>query len=72
MTSPPFQKCLVGTVALTIIGFNYTKRYYTMPHAHKDESKPMLMLNGELHPMERQPATGTAGIGVYSLHKPNA
>jgi len=39
-----------------------------MPHAHKDESQPMLMLNGELHPMERQPATGTADIGVYNLH----
>ena len=38
MRSVPFQKHLVGTVALFVIGFNYTKRYYTMPHAHKDTS----------------------------------
>lgn len=55
MSAPPFQKQLVGTAALFIIGLNYTKRYYTMPHHHKDESKPMLMFNGELHPFEHQP-----------------
>jgi hypothetical protein len=52
----PFQKHLIGTIALMILGFNFTKRYYTFPHHHKDESKPMLLLNGELHPYEKQPA----------------
>ena len=52
----PFQKQLVGSLALMVLGFNFTKRYFTFPHAHKDESKPMLLLNGELHPFENQPA----------------
>jgi len=56
MPKVPFQKHMIGTICLMIIGFNYTKRYYTMPHAHKDESKPMLMA-GELHPYENQPNT---------------
>ena len=60
MQKVPFQKHLVGTCALIVLGFNYTKRYYTMPHAHKDESKPMLMYNGDLHPYETQPK-GTTG-----------
>ena len=51
----PFQKHLVGTLALMVLGFNFTKRYMTFPHAHKDDSKPMLLLNGDLHPFERQP-----------------
>merc|ERR1711998_104817 len=57
MVKVPFQKHMVGTFALIVIGFNYTKRYYTMPHAHKDDNKPMLMFNGELHPFEDQPAS---------------
>ena len=51
-----FQKHLVGTLALMVLGFNFTKRWYTMPHHHKDESQPMTLLNGELHPFENQPA----------------
>ena len=51
----PFQKQLIGSLALIVLGFNFTKRFYTFPHAHKDESKPMLLLNGELHPFEHQP-----------------
>jgi hypothetical protein len=35
-----------------VLGFNFTKRYMTFPHHHKDESKPMTLLNGELHPFE--------------------
>ena len=64
----PFQKHLVGTCALVVLGFNYTKRFYTMPHHHKDESKPMLMYNNTLHPFENQPK-GTSGQ-TYALHKP--
>ena len=56
LSKVPFQKQLVGSLALIVLGFNFTKRYYTFPHAHKDESKPMLLLNGELHPYENQPA----------------
>ena len=55
MTKVPFQKHLVGTCALFLLGLNYTKRFYTMPHHHKDETKPMLMFNGQLHPFEDQP-----------------
>lgn len=70
MSSPPFQKHLVGTCALFIIGLNYTKRNFTMPHAgHKDETKPMLMYNGELHPFELQPA-GADKYQAYTKHKP--
>ena len=43
---------MIGYCALVVLGFNVTKRYYTLPHAHKDESKAMLMYNGELHPYE--------------------
>ena len=52
MVKVPFQKHMVGYCAMIILGLNFTKRYYTMPHAHKDTSKPMLMFNGELHPYE--------------------
>ena len=31
MIKVPFQKHLVGTFALVVLGFNFTKRYYTMP-----------------------------------------
>ena len=51
----PFQKHLIGSIALMILGFNFTKRYYTFPHFHKDQTKPMLLPNGELHPFENQP-----------------
>ena len=65
--SPPYQKHLIGTIALFIVGFNYTKRYYTMPHAHKDHSKPLTMYNDELHPFENQPKSA-AGMTEYKLH----
>ena len=68
MVKVPYQKHLVGTVALVFLGFNYTKRFYTMPHAHKDTSKPMTMFNGELHPYEIQPKSA-AGMPVYEKHK---
>ena len=67
MIKVPYQKHLVGTVALVIVGFNFTKRYFTMPHAHKDSSKPMLMYNGELHPYEKQPA-GSEKYMPYEKH----
>jgi hypothetical protein len=54
-------------MALMVLGFNYTKRYYTMPHYHKDESKPMLLSNGELHPMEHQPASAK-DLPTYTKH----
>ena len=69
VTMPPFQKAVVGTFALFIIGFNYTKRYYTMPHAHKDHSKPMLMADGTLHPFEHQPRGATEKHSTYKLHE---
>ena len=68
MPKVPFQKHLVGTMALFVIGFNYTKRYYTMPHAHKDDSEPMLMANGQLHPFEKQPRKAE-GIPKYTKHE---
>ena len=68
MSKVPFQKHMVGTIALFIIGFNYTKRYYTMPHHHKNEKKPMLMYSGELHPFEDQPKSA-AGMQTYNKHE---
>ena len=53
----PYQKQLMGSVASMILGFNFTKRFYTFPHFHKDTSHPMLLANGELHPNEHQPAS---------------
>ena len=38
-----------------------TKRYFTMPHHHKDTSQPMYLANGELHPLEDQPANVPVG-----------
>ena len=55
LSKVPFQKQMVGSLALIVLGFNFTKRFYTFPHAHKDETKPMLLMNGELHPFEKQP-----------------
>ena len=63
----PFQKQLVGTVCLSILGFNVTKRYYTFPHYHKDTSQPLTLANGELHPFENQPAV-SAIDHQYCLH----
>ena len=51
----PFQKAVAGTICLSILGFNVTKRYYTFPHFHKDTSKPLTLANGQLHPFEQQP-----------------
>ena len=36
LSKRPFQKQLIGTVALMVLGFSFTKRYYTFPHYHKD------------------------------------
>lgn len=69
MSRVPFQKHLVGTCALFLLGLNYTKRYFTMPHHHKDESKPMLMFNGQLHPFEHQPR-GAEQYQEYAKHQP--
>ena len=52
MQKLPFAKQMVGSMALMVIGFNFTKRYFTMPHHHKDNSKPMVLSNGQLHPYE--------------------
>ena len=49
------MKQVSGTVALMVLGVSFTKRFYTFPHYHKDESKPMYLSNGELHPGEKQP-----------------
>ena len=57
MQKLPFAKQMVGTMALMVLGFNFTKRYYTMPHHHKDSSKPITLSNGQLHPYEFFPAT---------------
>ena len=59
------QKHLIGTMALFVLGFNFTKRFYTFPHFHKDESQPMLLANGELHPNEFQPKSA-ASLQPYS------
>ena len=52
----PFQKAVAGSICLSFLGFNVTKRYYTFPHYHKDTSHPLTLANGELHPFEKQPA----------------
>ena len=67
----PFQKQLVGTVCLSILGFNVTKRYYTFPHFHKDTSHPLTLANGELHPMEAeiQPAVSSSTSFMDKLHR---
>ena len=71
MTKVPFQKHMIGYCALVVLGFNVTKRYYTLPHHHKDESKPMLMYNGELHPYEfKQPKGAADKYQTYSAHEP--
>jgi hypothetical protein len=69
----PFQKQLMGTMGLMILGFNFTKRFYTFPHFHKDSSHPMLLANGELHPNEFQPQDAKsqkaiAGMQEYTKH----
>merc|ERR1712070_593361 len=68
MARAPFQKMFVGTCALYLIGLNYTKRYFTMPHAHKDSSHPMLFSTGELHPYEQQPKSA-GGMPMYTKHE---
>ena len=62
----PFLKQLSGTVALMILGVSFTKRYFTFPHYHKDQSKPMYLSNGELHPMENQPAVSVISANLTS------
>ena len=70
LSKAPIHKQVVGTLALMILGFNYTKRYMTFPHHHKDDSKPML-INGELHPFEQQPPGAELHHRQYTLHQLN-
>uniref|UniRef100_A0A7S3IHG4 Uncharacterized protein n=1 Tax=Strombidium inclinatum TaxID=197538 RepID=A0A7S3IHG4_9SPIT len=67
-TRLPYGKQLVGTCALFITGFHFTKRYYTMPHDHKNTSEPMTMFDGDLHPFEHQPKKA-AGMRVSKKHE---
>ena len=62
ITKLPFQKQLIGSIALIVIGYNYTKRYKTMPHHHKEESKPMTLSDGSLHPYEFTTANKVSAI----------
>ena len=64
----PFQKHFVATLAMMVLGFNYTKRFYTLPHFHKDTSQPMFLSNGELHPGEKQPKGTTEKYPAYTKH----
>ena len=64
----PFHKHAVGTFALVALGFNVTKRWCTFPHHHKDQSKPMLLFNGELAPYENQPKGATDKHAKYEKH----
>ena len=67
----PFLKQVSGTVALMILGVSFTKRYFTFPHYHKDQSKPMYLSNGELHPMENQPAVSvnSANLTTFAIER---
>ena len=66
----PFQRHMIGYCCLVILGFNVTKRYYTLPHAHKDTSQPML-IGGELHPYEyNQPKGAQEQYQTHSSHVP--
>ena len=58
---------MVGAFALMVMGLSYTKRYLTFPHYHKNTDKPMLLSNGELHPMEFQPPSAK-DIPPYTKH----
>lgn len=51
-----------------VLGFNYTKRFYTLPHFHKDTSQPMFLSNGELHPGEKQPKGTSDKYPAYTKH----
>ena len=66
LTKYPFHKHLVGSLALIVLGFNVTKRYYTFPEHVKDDSQPMLLLNGELHPFENQPKVNIRSLITFS------
>lgn len=59
---------MIGTIALFVLGFNFTKRYYTFPHYHKDKKSPMFLANGELHPMEKQPKGTEDKYPAYTKH----
>ena len=61
-----FVCSFVGAMAAILGAFNYTKRYYEFPHMHKDESKPMMLTETELHPYEIQPASA-AGMREYNV-----
>ena len=55
MSKQPFQKNVIGSLALVYLGGNMTRRYFVFPHYHKDETKPLTLANGELHPYDKQP-----------------
>ena len=61
----PFQKQLIGTVALGVFGFNVTKRYCTFPHYHKDSHHAYTLANGELHPFDKQPVVSTTSLNAF-------
>ncbi|CAI2386656.1 unnamed protein product [Moneuplotes crassus] len=69
------QRDPIKTVAMAAICFltayTFTKRYYEAPHNHKDTTKPMTLLNGELHPFEIQPKSAE-GMPVYTKHLNNS
>ena len=66
----PIQKHVIGTFALVVLGFNFTKRFYTFPHYHKDTSQVMYLANNELHPNEYQPASAK-DLQKYTKHEFN-
>mmetsp|Transcript_40462 Transcript_40462/g.46419 ORF Transcript_40462/g.46419 Transcript_40462/m.46419 type:complete len:97 (-) Transcript_40462:43-333(-) len=62
-----YHRALAGMTVAVLAAFSMTKRYYEVPHPHKDTSKPMVLHNGELHPNEVQPASAR-GMKVFSGH----
>ncbi|CDW81545.1 UNKNOWN [Stylonychia lemnae] len=54
---------------MMIIGFNFTKRYFTFPHHHSDPTQPKLLPNGELHPFDYQPPNAKDKHKPYILHQ---
>ena len=70
MEKPPFQKMMLGTLALSMIGFNFTKRFMNFPHfhKHKEEDGALLFHTGELNPFEDQPKGAHDKYPVYKSH----
>ena len=59
------HKSLIGFTVAIIGAWAMARRYYELPHVHKDTTKPMLLTNGELHPYEVQPASAK-GMKEYT------